>query len=41
MAVLLLLAIWSGIIGYALVYHGLASLNGQNLSLGQVLTGKV
>ena len=40
MGALLLLAIWIGVAGYALVYHGTAVLGGQNISFWDVATGK-
>lgn len=39
MGAALLIAIWLAVLGYALVYHGQAVLNGSGLSLKQALLG--
>lgn len=40
MGALLLLALASGLVGYTLVYHGLKTLAGQNISFGQLVLGQ-
>lgn len=39
MGAALLIAIWLGVLGYGLVYHGMATLAGRQVNLGEVLLG--